>query len=62
MVPNSGAGRPFVRRTLNRYTVEEQKAIVREGRNNMPAFGAILSDARIAAVVKFEREELDTSG
>lgn len=40
-------------------TPEEQEEIVRNGRNNMPAFKGVLSDEQIAAVVKYERDVLD---
>ena len=37
----------------------DQEAIIREGRRNMPSFGGTLTDAEIAAVVRYTREVLD---
>jgi len=38
--------------------VAEQIAVVREGRNSMPSFGAVFSDQEIEAVVRYTREVL----
>ncbi len=43
----------------DRLTVEEHRATVEAGRNQMPAFGNALTDAEIDAVVDFERNGLD---
>ncbi len=49
----------------SRLTDEEQRDVVVSGRNgptgNMPAFGALLSDSDIDAVVRFTRDILEPS-
>lgn len=58
----SGKGRvgPSFDGVSERYeTAELQEAIVREGKNNMPAFEGVLFDEQIAAVVAYERDVLD---
>lgn len=37
----------------------DQAAVIRDGRNNMPSFAGTLSEAQIAAVVRYTREVLD---
>ena len=37
----------------------DQAAVIRGGRNNMPSFTGTLSEAQIAAVVRYTREVLD---
>ncbi|MGI9606866.1 MAG: c-type cytochrome [Acidimicrobiales bacterium] len=58
----SGQGHigPSFDRVSERFeTPEEQEEVVRNGRNTMPAFGGVLSDEQIAAVVAYERTVLD---
>lgn len=43
---------------VEKYSVDEQREIVAEGRNNMPGFGSSLSDDEIDAVVVYERDVL----
>ena len=49
----------MVPRLSSRLSVEEHIEIVRNGRNNMPAFAGLLRDAEIEAVVAYERDVLD---
>lgn len=41
--------------------VEDQVAVVSDGRNNMPAFGEKFSDDQLVAVVRFTREILSSN-
>ena len=43
-------------------TVDDQVAFVTNGRGVMPAFGAMLDDDEIRAVVRYEREVLSKAG
>lgn len=52
---------PSFARVSTRLTVDEHIAVVRNGRNNMPAFAGLLLDAQIEAVVDYERTVLDGS-
>ena len=53
---------PNIQLIEDRLTDQEQYEVVRNGRNgrtgNMPAFGAVLSDSDIEAVVRYTREIL----
>lgn len=40
--------------------IDDQIAVVRDGRNTMPAFGGKFSDEQLEAVVRFTREVLAT--
>lgn len=53
---------PGFARISTRLTVDEHLDVVRNGRNNMPAFAGILLDAQIEAVVDHERTVLDGGG
>lgn len=50
-----GLGKPLVA-IEDRLTEEEQHTVISEGRNRMPRFDGILSDADIEAVIRFTRE------
>lgn len=52
-----GIGRSL-RGVTERLTDAEQLDVVVSGRNQMPAFGAVLSESDIQAVVRYQREIL----
>ena len=54
-----GLTAPGSRRVSERLSLEEHIAIVRDGLNSMPAFGPVLLDAEIDAVVAHQRTVLD---
>ena len=49
---------PVLSDVENRLTVDEQVAVIRNGRNAMPRFDTTLSEEEIAAVVRFTAEAL----
>lgn len=50
-------------RVLERFPdIQDQVAVVGEGRNNMPAFGEKFSEDQLVAVVRFTREVLSSDG
>ena len=53
-----GSVGPSLLAVADRYTVDEQEAVIRGGRGRMPAFDGALTDAEIDAVVAYTREEL----
>lgn len=62
---NGGLGPKLAGVVANRYpNIEDQKAVIANGRGSMPKFGGTgdtaLTDAQITAVSRYEREVLGT--
>lgn len=58
---NGGIGPKLAGVVANRYpNIDDQKAVIEDGRGSMPAWKGRLSDDEITAVARYEREVLGT--
>jgi mono/diheme cytochrome c family protein len=61
-IDGRGATGPSLRGVADRLTLDQHRQVVEGGRNQMPPFANVLTEAEIDAVIDFERNGLERSG